>query len=247
MPGATLLNHDDPIFAFEHMMQHRQYFAVMRPLDGFTILPYLLDPTHNPDHPAWNWNQKHQQAHDDFNATIPSNSNNGYTLTSVVPPVITALGTSFGDTALALFGVSGGTIIIGSTVSGPGVSPGTTIVAQVSGPPGGDGAYLTNLPTLTSNFPLTITHPAYDQANPIANAGTIGIHQPGILIEGEGETPERTTWWTFQNHQHHLVANGAILPLPTTAPQTAGSGPGTLPVSNPWWWAGLGQVNFPFW
>lgn len=71
MSQATLINSNDPMFAFEHVMQHRQYFSFMPDLSHFTSLPYLLDPPHRQDIPAGPWNQKHQQAHDDFNASLP--------------------------------------------------------------------------------------------------------------------------------------------------------------------------------
>ena len=32
MPLAILLNPDDPLYDFEHAMQHREYFAVMKSL-----------------------------------------------------------------------------------------------------------------------------------------------------------------------------------------------------------------------
>jgi hypothetical protein len=86
MPLAILLNPDDPLFAFEHMMQHRNYFAAMPDLSHFSILPYLLDPSFEQIEPASAWNQSHQQAHDDFNAALPSNYSNGFTTEVITPP-----------------------------------------------------------------------------------------------------------------------------------------------------------------
>jgi hypothetical protein len=71
MSQATLLNSADPMFTFEHMMQHRQYFPFLPDLSHFSALPYLLDPAQQQDIPAGPWHQKHQQAHDDFNASLP--------------------------------------------------------------------------------------------------------------------------------------------------------------------------------
>ena len=181
MSIVALLNSNDPMFEFEHMMAHREYFAVMRPLYQFNVLPYLLDPS-TAQSPADDWNNRHRTAHDDFNSNLPSNFNNGYTITTVTP-----------------------------------VPPPT--------PP----------------------HPPYQQATAIDGAGTFGIQAPGILLEGRGSTPEQQSWWTFVNHQQHYEANNAILPLPTTSPMTAGTGPGVADVSNPWWWASRGPVIFPFW
>ena len=177
MPLAVLLNFNDPIYAFEHMMQHRAYFAVMSDLRGFSALPYLLDPTADTHQPAWFWNQYHQQAHDDFNRDLPSNYEDGYT-TEVVTP---------------------------------------------EPPP-----------------------PPYVQANPL-DGGTFGIPQAQILLEGTGRTPENRAWWTFANHQEHLAANNAVLPLPTLQPTTAGTPPGEATVSNPWWWTSRAPVVYPYW
>jgi len=252
VPGAVLLNADDPIFAFEHMMQHRQYFAIMGNhavqgnLAQFNTLPYILDPTHNTDQPAWNWNKKHQQSHNDFNSDLPANFDDGYTLTHVVPPTVTGTGNSTGTTSLTISALSG-TFLIGSGVSGIGIPAGTTIVGQQTGSAGGNGIYTTSQPTTTTNAALTITHPPYDQANALGGQ-SFGIHQPGILLEGDGQTPENRAWWTFLNHQHHFIANRAILPLPTTEPMQAGTGPGLVTgVSNPWWWTDRGPVIFPYW
>jgi hypothetical protein len=86
MPLAVLLNPDDPIYAFEHAMQTRQYFAVMERLFGFSILPYLLDPSIDTAEPAGPWNLRHQQSHTDFNRDLPSNYADGYTTEVVQPP-----------------------------------------------------------------------------------------------------------------------------------------------------------------
>ena len=183
MPLAVLLNPDDPLYAFEHAMAHRELFAVMPALSRFSILPYLLDPAFDQEEPAWWWNQSHQQAHDDFNATLPSNFANGFTTEVVVPP--------------------------------PPVPPNPQL-------------------------------PPYVQATPV-QGGTFGIPEAAILVEGSGRTAENRSWWTFVNHQQHFIANNAILPLPTTAPTTAGTPPGEAAVSNPWWWVDRSPIKYPFW
>jgi len=254
MPSATLLNRDDPIYDFEHMMAHREYFAIMGSnhpdgLSGFSVLPYILDPSRNTQQPAWDWNQLHQQSHDDFNNDLPDNSNNGVDVTTVTPPNVTGTGNATvtapattTDTII-LTGLSH-SILIGSTI----VELGVTVVAQQSGPAGGNGTYTVSppIPALV-NFPLTITHPPYQQATKLMDQGRFGIQQAGILIEGDGQSPENRAWWTFANHHQHLIANDIVLPLPTTAPTTAGTGPGTVTdVSDPWWWE-IVDVVFPFW
>jgi hypothetical protein len=188
MPTAVLLNPDDPLYNFENMMSHRQYFAVIRPLSEFSTLSYLLDPSWEMITPAAMWNLLHQQAHNDFNRTLPSNYANGYTLETVTPPPVT--------------------------------NP---------TPP-----------------PPTIQPPPYQQANPLTG-GTFGIPQTQILIEGPGDNSGTRAWWTFANFEEHYIADQAILPLPTTAPVTAGTPPGVENVSNPWWWTKIAPVIYPFW
>ena len=71
MSQATLLNSSDPMFAFEHAMQHRQYLAIIPNLPSLSAVPYLLDPPSRQDVPAGPWHLNHQQAHNDFNAVLP--------------------------------------------------------------------------------------------------------------------------------------------------------------------------------
>lgn len=75
MPTAILLNPDDPIFAFEHMMAHRRYFSQMSPLDRYSALPYLLDPAYDTAIRASLWHLNHQKAHTDFATSLPANYN----------------------------------------------------------------------------------------------------------------------------------------------------------------------------
>jgi hypothetical protein len=258
MPAAVLLNIDDPIFGFENMMQHRQYFAVMGDphneqgrLTQFSTLPYILDPVFDPDEPGWPWNFRHQQAHNDFNANLPANFNNGYSLTDI--PASTVTGT--GDATVTAPATTTNIISIsalsdrisnkiGATITGSGVS--TTITSQISGPDGGNGDYMVNPPVnAMTALALSIHSATYVQANPQDQG--FGIQQAGILIEGVSESPENRSWWTFLNHQQHFIANAAILPLPTQSPTSAGTGPGQITASNPWWWLERGPVIFPYW
>lgn len=245
MPLAVLLNPDDPIYDFEHMMAHREYFAVMQPRHGFSVLPYLLDPAFATEEPAVSWNLNHQQAHNDFNSALPGSNADGFTITVVTPPAATALGTAAGTTSLTLTSVSH-PIIVGASVVGAGVPVGTTIVGQQSGPAGGNGVYITNQPMTITNIPVTVAHPPYQQANP-TGPHPHGIDAPGILIEGNGGSAGNQDWWAFVNHQQHYVANDNILPLPTTAPTTAGTPPGEADVSNPWWWVDVAPILYPYW
>jgi hypothetical protein len=72
MSLAALLNADDPLYNFEHQMAHREYFAIMSPLDRFSALPYHLDaPPLDNQTPAGDWNLRHQIAHNDFTNALP--------------------------------------------------------------------------------------------------------------------------------------------------------------------------------
>jgi hypothetical protein len=120
MAGVTLLvKTDTTTFDFEHMMAHRLYFGAMSPLAHFSVLPYLLDPSFDTDHPASKWHLNHQQAHDDALVTLPAR---------------------FGTTE------------------------------------------------------------------------DIGIFVGQIVREDDLSNQDQLTWWTFQNHQEHFVANDTLLP-----------------------------------
>ena len=73
MSFASLLHVPDSAagrkaFSFEHLQAHRDLFGAMEPLTGFSVLPYLLDPTFN----FQKWHRNHQQAHQDFIISLPS-------------------------------------------------------------------------------------------------------------------------------------------------------------------------------
>jgi hypothetical protein len=74
MTVATLMEGAfyDPAFAFEHFQSHIIYFSHMLPIPRFSVMPYLLDPMLEVNWPAVSWHLNHQQAHDDFLATLPT-------------------------------------------------------------------------------------------------------------------------------------------------------------------------------
>jgi hypothetical protein len=72
MPLATLLNPNDPLFVFEHMMQTQALWTALTDTAGYSVLPYLLDPAYDTAIPASKWHLNHQQSHDDFNAALPA-------------------------------------------------------------------------------------------------------------------------------------------------------------------------------
>ena len=70
MALPTLLNLDDPTFAFEHAMAHRLYLGLMSPLPRFSVVPYFIDPF-TAQRPSDSWHLNHQQAHNDADNVIP--------------------------------------------------------------------------------------------------------------------------------------------------------------------------------
>lgn len=72
MPLATLLNSNDPLYDWEHANAHREYLAVMSPLNRFSGIPYFVEPLPSPPpSPADMWNLQHQHAHNDFSLSLP--------------------------------------------------------------------------------------------------------------------------------------------------------------------------------
>ncbi|MBO0753422.1 MAG: hypothetical protein J2P53_14990, partial [Bradyrhizobiaceae bacterium] len=63
------------VFAFEHMMAHRNLFGAMgyagNGLSHFTVLPYHLDPEIYTKTQASGWHLNHGQAHQDATVTLP--------------------------------------------------------------------------------------------------------------------------------------------------------------------------------
>ena len=68
-----------------------------------------------------------------------------YSTSGTTPIVVTGAATSFtgsiSGTTLTVSAVASGTITVGQTISGPGVTPGTTITGLVWGGQGGTGSY----------------------------------------------------------------------------------------------------------
>jgi hypothetical protein len=72
MSSLDLLNFNDPTFAFQHAMSHRNAMGVMSPLDRFSIIPYFIDPEQNVGTPGSMWHLDHQQAHNDALQHLPT-------------------------------------------------------------------------------------------------------------------------------------------------------------------------------
>ncbi|HEX3523942.1 MAG TPA: hypothetical protein VHT52_17880 [Stellaceae bacterium] len=63
------------VFAFEHMMAHRQLMGGIASsttgLSGFSVLPYMLDPEQQTAQQASLWHLNHGQAHQDATQNLP--------------------------------------------------------------------------------------------------------------------------------------------------------------------------------
>jgi hypothetical protein len=100
----------------------------------------------------------------------------GATATGSIGSTFTATGTG---TSLVVTAVTG-LISIGDTIAGTGVPAGTTILAQVSGTPGGAGTYTTSVATTASAATVTSFGNVLDVT---AVTGTLAI---GDAITGTG-------------------------------------------------------------
>ena len=70
MSIATLLNSDDPHFAFDHDQMHRQMIAAQGSPGVYKST--ILDPISDPATPAGFWNGDHTTAHQNFNLSFSS-------------------------------------------------------------------------------------------------------------------------------------------------------------------------------
>lgn len=85
------------------------------------------------------------------------------------------------------------------------------------------------------NWPLNHqqAHDDFTKMLPAYGAAlTEGIPTAQILVDSTLQDAGSRAWFTFGNHQEHLIANNAILPLPLTP--TATLPPGTI-FALPWW------------
>lgn len=105
-----------------------------------------------------------------FGGAVPS----GATATGSIGATFTATGTG---TSLAVTAVTG-LISIGDTIAGTGVPAGTSIVAQVSGTPGGAGTYTTSAATTAAAATVT-------SFGDVLNVSAVGS---GVLAVGDALT-----------------------------------------------------------
>jgi hypothetical protein len=120
--------------------------------------------------------------------------------------VATGTGTATG-TALAVTNV-GGSIAIGSTVSGPNVPAATTIVNQMSGTPGGAGTYTTSVATTATAAALAFTPVATEPASP----WPVPRDAPTLMLVLQNQTALiRTQAASIQHYQD--VLNSSQTPM----------------------------------
>jgi hypothetical protein len=79
--------------------------------------------------------------------------------------------------------------------------------------------------------------PAYGAQLEPAFEAMGGIPQNQILIDTDFSRHESQTWWTFANHQEHLIAADSVTPYPQTGAITG----------LPWWMQEPRLVNSGFW
>jgi hypothetical protein len=80
----------EPTFSFEHAMSHRRLLGAMAPLTRFSVIPYgPITPGYN----TGDWHLDHEQAHDDFQLTIPGWF--GIPTSGIINPVYPLVETDF--------------------------------------------------------------------------------------------------------------------------------------------------------
>jgi hypothetical protein len=112
---------------------------------------------------------------------------------------------------LTVSGVTGGNIVIGAVIAGPGIPTGTTILSQQSGTAGGAGVYTTSVATTAASAALTFTPPPQPSPWPtLTDAMDLNaIMQAGTAII-------RTQTALLQQYQDLL--NTSQTPAPPTGP-----------------------------
>lgn len=94
---------------------------------------------------------------------------------------VTATGSSTGTNQLTITAASG-PLGTGQKITGTGVPAGLHLTSQISGPPGGNGVYTTNVVSTLSAVALTFTSP--EPIDPAGNVPPIVVN-PATVIPGE--------------------------------------------------------------
>jgi len=115
------------------------------------------------------------------------------------------------DTTLTVSAVTGGNIVVNAVVAGAGIPTGTTIIAQQSGTPGGNGVYTTSVATTASSAALTFTPPQSLSPWPTPNdAPTL------TMVQQQQTAILRTQTALIQQYQDLL--NTSQTPAPPSGP-----------------------------
>ena len=126
------------------------------------------------------------------------------------------------DTQLVVTSVTG-LISIGDTVSGTGITPGTTILSQVSGTPGGAGTY--NLSAANTALAATVT----SFGNVIDVTASTGLISIGDTVSGSGGFP---TGATIQSQVSGTTGGIGVYKLSTSGDAYTASASGVTTYGN---------------
>lgn len=113
---------------------------------------------------------------------------NGASFTGQIDPETFSVTGSIADDVLTVTAVGSGTVVKGATISGTGVSSGSTIVTQLTGTPGGIGTYRVSIPEQSATS--TTISGTYGQLT--VASGLTGTLAVGDVVGGSGVTAGTT-------------------------------------------------------
>ncbi len=112
----------------------------------------------------------------------PASGVNVASVTAIGGFAATAVQTAASST-MTVSAVTAGRLIVGSVIAGSGVTGGTTVVAQLTGTPGGAGTYTVSNTTGFASTAITATSDTMDVT--AVGSGVLGV---GSLLSGSGVT-----------------------------------------------------------
>jgi len=124
---------------------------------------------------------------------------------NTIAPVSLSFTGSIDTNILTVNSVSSGSIQIGSTITGPFVSPGVQISAQLSGTPGGPGQYILFLHGLSKNFTPVPTESLTESYGVL----TVGSASSGTVAIGQQVTDTTGSVLPYTAIEAHLSGSGA--------------------------------------
>ena len=205
-------------FSFDHAMEHRKLMSVMGPLTQWSTMPYFIDPMKYDGRPSTMWHMLHEQAHTDFTSYLPAYAN-------VPPPA----GVALVGPISAVHLVSGGSGYTSPVFTISGTGSGATfhwtlgaggVITALSVVNGGSGYATTDTLTISNNPPTVGTGAHATLSVNVTNIAAIapngsisGVGIPGAqnLVDVDFQRQDSQPWWTFANHQEHLIASNAIV------------------------------------